>query len=584
MNKLFLVLLMPFIIEAQTYFYFNNSEQYAPETTAYVDRVETDGGEIISIDAVNDAYLLLKGYNINLTTELKHWSSPNFGVKKDANNKVTKLYDLSSNNNDIAQTDTSKSPTWSNGYNTFDGSNDILYKTARLLSGATTAQLYAVIKTATAQNNKYPLSLPYTTSGNGVDLRLNTTGFAFGVNTTSGFLQPSATRTYNNNSPHILSGTFTASLPSSEIVAYYDLLTATSGTNAGDSIITTSTSQIAVGGFSTAYSTYSYTGSVADVVVLASSSYRTYFNNYLGLQYGQVSDLYKWNQLDDNALTFPKDGAVGYYFNNKHWLFGGWNDTNAVKTDNEIWSSTDGINWTDEGNASWDRMHTFGVYQKGDTLFKIGGDGYIRDSTTWKSTDGINWTQISANNGLSNKILMGYIASPTGDTVFAFNGHTSLAPLVTVGTYYRSVNNGRTFSLVGSTTWTGGNLYKCFVYYQNKYWKIAGGEYGNVSYTNGVYNSTNGVDWTLVTTMPVALQRTYLELKVYDDKIWMFGGNNGANISDTYYTMDGINWVKVSAPWTARHAHTAWVTPNGIYMFGGTGDDSYQRNEVWRLD
>lgn len=88
-------------------------------TSLYIARVVADGGTVTDSAEVNASYAL--GLDMD---NVFCWVSPAFGVKKDANNKVTKLYDLSNNDNDLVQADTSKSPTWYADSLLFDGVND----------------------------------------------------------------------------------------------------------------------------------------------------------------------------------------------------------------------------------------------------------------------------------------------------------------------------------------------------------------------------------------------------------------------------------------------------------------------------
>jgi hypothetical protein len=68
------------------------SGAYQAETIAYRDRVELDGGQVISLDYVDACYKLLK--NNGLMADLLYWTSPSFGIKKDANGYISKLYSL----------------------------------------------------------------------------------------------------------------------------------------------------------------------------------------------------------------------------------------------------------------------------------------------------------------------------------------------------------------------------------------------------------------------------------------------------------------------------------------------------------
>lgn len=111
MNKvIFLYLFFTSIILPQELILLYDGTGLEPETINYETRVLTDGGIVVDIEAVNNAILDAKvnGYYDSLS----FWGAYNYGVKKNANNKVTKLYDLSPNNNDATQSDTAHSPTW----------------------------------------------------------------------------------------------------------------------------------------------------------------------------------------------------------------------------------------------------------------------------------------------------------------------------------------------------------------------------------------------------------------------------------------------------------------------------------------
>ncbi len=74
---------------------------------------------------------------------------------------------------------------------------------------------------------------------------------------------------------------------------------------------------------------------------------------------------------------------------------------------------------------------------------------------------------------------------------------------------------------------------------------------------------------------------------VYDNKMWIFGGNDGNNgvFDEVYSSTDGAIWTEVtSAPgWSARSHQQAEVFLNKIFVMGGfLGSPGYQNtNEVW---
>ncbi len=69
---------------------------------------------------------------------------------------------------------------------------------------------------------------------------------------------------------------------------------------------------------------------------------------------------------------------------------------------------------------------------------------------------------------------------------------------------------------------------------------------------------------------------------VFQDKLWVIGGNNrdeseGYDYNDVWYSEDGMNWERAvpEAPFQKRHGHQAFVYDDRIWLLGGrTQDDS----------
>lgn len=124
---------------------------YEAETTAFIARVEADGGEVLDPDGLNSFIVLLKAQGVYDSLVLL--VDPNWGVKKNANNKITVLYDLLGN--DLTEADTSKVPTLRDYIDNdagatalkgalFDGSND--YITTTTLSVAQPLSTFMVYR------------------------------------------------------------------------------------------------------------------------------------------------------------------------------------------------------------------------------------------------------------------------------------------------------------------------------------------------------------------------------------------------------------------------------------------------------
>ena len=89
--------------------------------------------------------------------------------------------------------------------------------------------------------------------------------------------------------------------------------------------------------------------------------------------------------------------------------------------------------------------------------------------------------------------------------------------------------------------------------YNDKIWILGGdNDYVYSSYFGDVYNSQGGLSWTKVKEDNNKFfgKRSDFPALVYDDKIWVMGGYDNSTGSRSYYndvwsSQDGLNWTKV---------------------------------------
>ena len=58
---------------------------------------------------------------------------------------------------------------------------------------------------------------------------------------------------------------------------------------------------------------------------------------------------YQLQRIQSNANFSPRDSGGEIVFNDSIWLFGGFEPNRT----NEVWCSSDGINWIQKPNAPW---------------------------------------------------------------------------------------------------------------------------------------------------------------------------------------------------------------------------------------
>ena len=300
---------------------------------------------------------------------------------------------------------------------------------------------------------------------------------------------------------------------------------------------------------------------------------------------------YQWQLVNDTNSFSVRDGVQGYAFNNKMYLMGGWNPLDPINypniTTNEVWESTDGNSWNLLDTADWEGRHCFGSIIHNGKMWVIGGDQlqghYQKD--IWNTSDGINWTKICDSVPWGDR--MTHMTCSFDGKIWVMGGQKIVGWGNYIDTVYNDVWNsvdGITWNLVtDSAAWNPrGQINKVCVF-NNKMWIVGGGTYnGQRKYYNDVWNSTDGINWTLVTHIAPWKARQFQDLIVYDNAMWIIGGYSEFtnNMNDVWYTEDGITWHELkNTPWPPRHACAVLNHNQSLWVVAGN-----MWNDSWRLN
>ncbi len=98
---------------------------------------------------------------------------------------------------------------------------------------------------------------------------------------------------------------------------------------------------------------------------------------------------------------------------------------------------------------------------------------------------------------------------------------------------------------------------------------------------NDVWSSTDGISWTEVSSEANFSPRQSHQCAVFDNRLWLIGGNDSSRINDVWSSIDGKNWVEeVSrADFSERNKHQVVTFNDKLWMIGGY--DGNILNEVW---
>ena len=124
-----------------------------------------------------------------------------------------------------------------------------------------------------------------------------------------------------------------------------------------------------------------------------------------------------------------------------------------------------------------------------------------------------------------------------------------------------SSSDGKLWDLVTVNSQNGQTPYDAYselVVYNEKIWAIKG----------SVWNSTDGVQWTLVLDKTPFSGLNYADVVVFNQEMWYIGGGS----AEVWHSNDGANWMRApeSAPFGARRAADVIVFAGKMWLLGGS--------------
>lgn len=311
---------------------------------------------------------------------------------------------------------------------------------------------------------------------------------------------------------------------------------------------------------------------------------------------------YQWTPVASAAAFAPRDGAGALTFNDRMWLLGGWNPSVFPKrSTNEVWTSTDGINWDFVNYAPWEPRHTAGYAVLDDKMWIVGGDplqghydpplyeGHYQPDV-WNTSDGVNWTKVTASAPWGQRCLHCTIVHD--NKIWVMGGQTTpqFAPATEVlyNDVWNSSDGVNWTQVTASAPWSPRGMIGGAVEFNGRMWLLGGGTYDTPGHPtrllyNDVWSSADGVNWTQATTNAPWSPREYHDVAVFDNKMWVMEGwdTTSGNRNDVWYSSDGMNWTQLpGTPWAARHAASVFLYDNAMWMVAGNNMES----DVWRLE
>jgi Kelch motif len=262
-----------------------------------------------------------------------------------------------------------------------------------------------------------------------------------------------------------------------------------------------------------------------------------------------------WTQVTASAQFAPRYEHSSFAANGKLWVYGGETIVNGVMGHSlgDAWSTTDGMNWTQENVGGPVRGGLMGTVQEAGKVTLLGGGQVAFANTVWQSTDGANWSERSPYAQFSPRHTRGvefkgqmWIAGGAAIDGSTTNFDTNEVWHSSDGlNWTRAVPNGATFS-----PRTG----NAFVVFNNRLWVIGGWQDkinnvdGSEVYLNDVWSSADGANWRQEKASAEFSARVAPGVSVFAGKLWVIGGLAASGeVNDVWSSTDGVSWNRESA-------------------------------------
>ena len=296
-----------------------------------------------------------------------------------------------------------------------------------------------------------------------------------------------------------------------------------------------------------------------------------------------------WNKTADATASFPARGSFGAAsLNGKLWVIGGQGTGSGSSSRlNDVWSSSDGVTWTQTlAHAPWSARNAHTVTAFNGKLWVMGGQTGGNSSTrlndVWSSSDGVTWTQELSHAPWPARSAHEVVVH--NNKLWLVGGaDTTDADLTDVW----SSSDGVTWTQeTASANWPSRRGFG-LASFNNKLW-VMGGLINNWDvFSNDVWSSTDGITWTEETANAAWQLRASHQVEVFDGKLWVLGGSSddwNSEYSDVWFSENGKDWIRTTeaADWQARRGHSTAVFNNKLWVLGGkVGSYWTTSNDVW---
>lgn len=272
-------------------------------------------------------------------------------------------------------------------------------------------------------------------------------------------------------------------------------------------------------------------------------------------------------------------------FQNKIWVIGGVVKNNAGQEvyTSTIFSSTNGVNFTNHGSGPFANRGYHQVLVYNNKLWLFGGVDATPTSTTvyndiWSSTDGITWTQVNPI-GLHFGYRYGHQMVVYDNKMWCIGGYNQTNGIV--GDVWFS-SDGQIWNKYNVTgNWFGNRALHSLSVFNNQLLLIG----GNSSYgrKNDLWVSTNGNSWLDISVTGGVLPDREAHITVVKNgKFYVIGGSADNKV---WESKDNVGWTsdfKIGNLDGNLVGHQALLFQDKIHVIGGLFENNNYSSDIYK--
>lgn len=267
-------------------------------------------------------------------------------------------------------------------------------------------------------------------------------------------------------------------------------------------------------------------------------------------------------------------------YDGRLWVFNGTQPGSAGAS-LDLWSSSDGGNWTEElSSVPWHNRTDAASAVFDGAMWMLGGAwGGQYMSDVWSTDDGTNWTEKTPfapwpTRGEHQALVF------DGKLWVVGGGHVQLPWIYLLNDLWHTTDGVNWTQQTVNTIWPGRFGHACVVH-DGRMWVIGG--FDGQNFRNDVWSSSDGTNWSEETASAPWDPRARFTATTYGGRIWVIGGydwHNWYEYGDVWSSEDGKNWRYEGQPWIVRRNHAATVFSGRLWLIGGVDETTFP-GDVW---